>query len=235
MREAWILARKELHAYFDSPVAYVVLILFLGITGWFFSNALFLENTASLRSVFEIVPFLFLFFVPALTMSTFAEERRSGTLELLLTLPVRDWQVIVGKLSAVAVLLGVAIGCTLVHAVAVASIGDLDFGAAVGGYLGLMLLGITYAAVGILASSITRNQIVAFIVGFGIIFALFLVDKVTAYVPGSLAGVLQYIGADFHYRNLLRGVIDTRDALYYVTVTLLAGLLTAWSLARRPE
>lgn len=235
MRQAWILARKELHAYFDSPVAYVVLVLFLGITGWFFSNALFVENTATLRSVFNIVPFLFLFFIPAITMSTFSEERRSGTMELLLTLPVRDWQVIVGKLAAVTVLLGVAVGATLVHAFAVAWIGDLDFGAAAGGYVGLMLLGVTYAAIGMLASSLTRNQIVAFILGFGIIFALFLLDKVTAYVPGALAGLLQYLGADFHYRNLLRGVIDTRDLLYYASLTLLAGLLTAWSLARRPE
>ncbi len=235
MSEAWILARKELRAYFDSPVAYVVLSLFLLLTGWFFSTGLFLENVASVRRVFDYVPFFFLFFIPAITMSTFAEERRSGTIELLLTLPVRDWQVIVGKLLAVSVFVATAIAATLVYAVTVASLGDIDFGATVGGYLGLVLLGISCGAIGIFASSLTRNQIVAFIIGFGIIFVLYLVDKVTDFVPGSLATVLQYLGTDFHYRNLLRGVIDTRDILYYVSLTVFAGLCTAYSLARRPE
>lgn len=235
MREAWILTKKELHATFDSPVAYVVLVLFLLLTGWFFSNNLFLENAATLRSLFDVVPFLFLFFIPAITMSTFAEERRAGTLELLLTLPVRDWQVIAGKLMAVSLFLATAIGCTLVYAMAVSVLGDLDFGAAAGGYLGLVLLGVSCSAVGILASSLTRNQIVAFIIGFGLIFVLYLFDKVTPYVPGRVAGILQYLGTDYHYRNLLRGVIDTRDVLYYVSVTVLAGLLTAYSLSRRPE
>lgn len=235
MREAWTLTRKELQSYFDSPVAYVVLSIFLILTGWFFSNNVFLENTASLRSVFDIVPFIFLFFIPAITMSTFAEERRAGTLELLLTLPIKDWQVILGKLMAVTAFLAVAIGLTMIYAVAVAALGDLDFGATFGGYLGLFLLGMTCAAIGIMASSLTRNQIVAFILGFGIIFALYLMDKVTAFVPESLSGLVQYLGIDYHYQNLLRGVVDTRDVLYYLSVSAFAGLLTMYSLARRPE
>ena len=235
MREAWTLTRKELHSYFDSPVAYVVLSIFLILTGWFFSNNLFLENTASLRSVFDIVPFIFLFFIPAITMSTFAEERRAGTLELLLTMPVRDWQVILGKLMAVTLFLLIAISLTLIYAIAVAGLGDLDFGATFGGYLGLLLLGMTCGSIGILASSLTRNQIVAFILGFGIIFILFLMDKVTAFVPAWLSGVVQYLGTDFHYRNLLRGVVDTRDILYYFSMSGFAVLLTMYSLARRPE
>ena len=113
--------------------------------------------------------------------------------------------------------------------------GALDFGATVGGYLGLFLMGTTCGAIGIFASSLTRNQIVAFILGFAIIFALFLLDKITTFVPGTLAGVLQYLGIDFHYQNLLRGVIDTRDVLYYLSMTAFAFLLTAYTLARRPE
>ena len=148
---------------------------------------------------------------------------------------MRDWQVILGKLMAVSLFLASAIGFTLLYAMAVAAVGDLDAGATVGGYVGLILLGVTCSAVGIFASSLTRNQIVAFIIGFGIIFTMYLLDKVTAYVPSAMAGVLQYLGTDFHYRNLLRGVIDTRDVLYYVSVTVFAGLLTAYSLARRPE
>ncbi|MCH8962746.1 MAG: ABC transporter permease subunit [Bacteroidetes bacterium] len=235
MHEIWTLTKRELHAYFDSPAAYVVLSVFLLFTGWFFGSTLFLENVASLRSVFNIVPFIFLFFIPAITMSTFAEERRAGTLELLLTFPVRDWQIIAGKLLAVSLFLLVAIALTAFYTMTVSLLGDLDFGATVGGYLGLFLMGTTCGAIGIFASSLTRNQIVAFILGFAIIFALFLLDKITTFVPGPLAGVLQYLGIDFHYQNLLRGVIDTRDVLYYVSMTAFAFLLTAYTLARRPE
>ncbi|MEX0747618.1 MAG: ABC transporter permease [Rhodothermales bacterium] len=235
MHETWTLAKRELRAYFDSPAAYVVLSVFLLLTGWFFANALFLNNVASLQSVFDVSPFIFLFFIPAITMSSFAEEKRAGTLELLLTMPVRDWQVILGKLLAVALFLLIAISFTLVYAVCIAFLGDIDGGAALGGYIGMLLYGITAAAIGIFASSLTRNQIVAFILGFAIIFVLFLLDKVTPFVPGWLGGIMQYLGLDFHYRNLLRGVIDSRDILYYVSLIFLSGMATAYNLARRPE
>ena len=235
MQETWILARRELRAYFDSPIAYVVLTVFLLIAGWFFSSSLFLENVASLRTVFNVVPFIFLFFIPAITMSTFAEERRAGTLELLLTMPVRDRDVIAGKLLAVSLILLSAIALTIVYAMTVAVLGDLDFGATIGGYIGIFLYGTTAGAIGIFASSLTRNQIVAFILAFAIIFTLFLLDKVTAFVPGTAGRILQYLGIDSHYQNLLRGVIDSRDVLYYVSLTLFATVCTAYTLARRPE
>ncbi|MDX1429754.1 MAG: ABC transporter permease [Rhodothermales bacterium] len=235
MRETWTLAKRELRAYFDGPAAYVVLSVFLLFTGWFFANSLFLENVASLRSMFDIVPFIFLFFIPAITMSTFAEERRSGTLELLMTMPIRDWQVIVGKLLAASILLVVALVLTMVYVLTVSVLGDLDGGATFSGYLGLLLLGITCSAIGVFASSLTKNQIVAFIIGFAMIFALYLIDKITPFFPGWISAVLQYLGIDFHYRNLLRGVIDTRDVLYYLSVTVFVCLLTAYNLARRPE
>jgi ABC-2 type transport system permease protein len=235
MHETWILAKRELHSYFDSPAAYVVMSVFLLFTGWFFASTLFLDNTASLRSLFDLVPFMFLFFVPAVTMTSFAEERRSGTLELLLTYPVRDWQVIAGKLLAVLILLSSAISLTFVYALTIASLGDLDAGATFGGYFGLILLSMATGAIGLFASSLTRNQIVSFILAFGIIFILYMVDKVGPFVPGWMAAFLEYLGTDFHYRNLLRGVIDTRDVLYYVTLTAFAFVLTSYSLSRRPE
>lgn len=235
MRETWILAKRELHSYFDSPTAYVVMSVFLLFTGWFFASTLFLENTASLRSLFNLVPFIFLFFVPAVTMSSFAEERRAGTLELLLTFPVRDWQVIAGKLIAVMTLLTASISLTLVYAVTISMLGDLDAGATFGGYFGLILLSMATGAIGLFASSLTRNQIVSFILAFGIIFVLYMVDKVGPFVPGWMAGFLEYLGTDFHYRNLLRGVIDTRDVLYYVTLTIFAFVLTSYSLSRRRD
>lgn len=234
MRTTWTLAKRELRAYFDSPIAYVVLTVFLLITGWFFSSSLFLENVASLRTVFNVIPFIFLFFIPAITMSTFAEERRAGTLELLLTMPVRDREVIAGKLVAVCLILLSAIGLTLIYALTIAAMGDLDVGATLSGYVGIFLYGMTAGAIGIFASSLTRNQIVAFILGFAIIFCLFLIDKVTQFVPGGLGLVLQYLGIDYHYQNLLRGVIDSRDVLYYASMTLFAAICTAYTLARRP-
>src|SRR5690606_35115802 len=185
MQETWTLTQRELRAYFDSPAAYVLLTVFLLITGWFFATSLFLENVASMRSVFNIVPFIFLFFVPAITMSTFAEERRSGTLELLLTMPIRDAHVIAGKLLSVSLVLLATIALTIIYALSLSLLGDLDFGATVGGYLGIFLYGMTAGAIGIFASSLTRNQIVAFILGFAIIFLLYLFDKVTAFVPGA--------------------------------------------------
>ncbi len=235
MRQTWTLVRRELNASFDSPTAYVVLVVFLLITGWFFGNGLFLQNDASLRMLFNLAPLIFMFFVPALTMSTFAEERRAGTLELLLTLPVRDWQVILGKLLSVTLLLATAVGMTVFYAATIAWLGDPDFGATFGGYLGLLLLGVACSAIGMLASSLTRNQIVAFILGFAIIFAFYMLDKVTDFLPGFMAGALEYLSIDFHYRNLLRGVIDSRDVLYYLSLTLFASLLTAYNLSRRPE
>ena len=194
-----------------------------------------MANEASLRSVFSISSFVFLFFVPALTMSSFAEERRAGTLELLLTLPVRDWQVILGKLLSVSLLLLIAIGITVVYAITVSFLGDLDFGATLGGYLGLFLLGFTYGSIGICASSMTRNQIVAFILGFGIIFAFYLFDKITDFVPAWLGTILQFLSTDFHFNNLMRGVIDSRDVLFYLSLATFAFVVTIYNLARRPE
>jgi ABC-2 type transport system permease protein len=235
MREVWILTQRELRAFFDSPSAYIVLSVFLLITGWFFGSSLFVENVASLQSVFDLAPILFMFFVPALTMGTFAEERRAGTIELLLTLPIRDSQVIAAKLLAVLLMLLVALGLTGLYGLTLALLGDPDNGATLGGYIGLVLLGLACSALGLLASSLTRNQIVAFILGFAMIFGLYLLDKVTLFVPGWLAPILEYLSIDFHYRNLMRGVIDSRDVLYYLSLTAFAALLTAYHLARRPE
>ena len=235
MKGLFVVARREIRSYFDSPVGYVVLTLFLLLSGWFFSNSLFLQGVASVRTLFDMTVVFFMFFVPAITMGTFAEERRAGTIELLLTMPVRDWQVIAGKLIAAFGLLLTAIVLTLVYVVTVANLGDIDGGATFGGYLGMALLGLACASIGIFASSLTKNQIVAFIIAFVIIFVMFMLDKVTIFVPGSLAGVLQFLSLDFHYQNLLRGVVDTRDLIYFASVVLLSSLLTAYHLSKRPE
>lgn len=233
LRPSWLITRRELKAYFDSLTGYVILTFFLLIMGWFFGQSLFLANRATVQQVFDMAPLLFMFFIPALTMGTFAEERRSGTLELLLTMPIRDWQVMVGKLLTTFLLLLMAIGLTLVYVFVVVSLGNMDAGATFGGYLGMTLFGLSAGAIGLYASSLTRNQIVAYILTFVLLLVLFMLDKSTAFLPGFAVPFVEYLGLDYHYQNLLRGVIDTRDLLYYTSVVVLAGLLTAYNLAKR--
>ncbi len=235
MREAWILTRKELKSAFDNPTAYVVLSIFLLITGWFMGSTLFLQNVASLQPVLDLVPIIYMFFIPALTMGTIAEERRSGTIELLLTLPLRDHDVVLGKWLSASLLMAAGLTGTLFYVVILSLLGDPDTGAIVGGYLGMLLLGMACTALGILASSFTRNQMVAFILGFTFIFALTLIDKIAVFFPAWMGGLLQYLSLDFHYQNLLRGVIDTRDLIYYLSVVTFSGFLTVYHLNQRPD
>jgi ABC-2 type transport system permease protein len=225
--------RRELRSYFNSPVAYVVIIVFLGIIGWFFTSNLFLMNVASLRVVFELVPLVFLFFVPAITMRLLAEEKKSGTLELLTTKPVRDVEIILGKFLAAWALLAAALAPTLLYVVSVGLLGSLDLGPVFTGYLGLLLMGGVYIAIGLLASSLTENQIVAFILSFLIILALFLLDKVLMYVPEAFASTLEFLAIDFHFSNIARGVIDSRNIIYFGSLLGMSLYLATVSLERR--
>ena len=225
--------RRELRSYFNSPVAYVVMVVFLVIIGWFFSSNMFLMNVASMRIVFEIVPLIFLFFVPAITMRLLAEEKKSGTLELLTTKPVRDVEIVLGKFFAAWTLLAAALAPTLLYFITLLSLGQIDIGPVVSGYLGLLLMGAVYIAIGIFASSITENQIVAFIVSFLIVLALFLMDKVLMYVPEAFASTLEFLAIDYHFSNIACGVIDTRNIIYFGSLLGFSLLLATVSLERR--
>jgi ABC-2 type transport system permease protein len=225
--------RRELHSYFNSPVAYVVIIVFLSIIGWFFTSNLFLMNVSSLRVVFELVPLIFLFFVPAITMRLLAEEQKSGTLELLTTCPVRDIEIVLGKFLAAWALLAAAITPTFLYVITVAALGSLDLGPVLTGYLGLLLMGGVYIAIGILASSLTENQIVAFILSFLIILALFLMDKVLMYVPEAFASTMEFLAIDSQFSNIARGVIDSRNILYFASLLGFSLYLATVSLERR--
>ncbi|MGA9115543.1 MAG: ABC transporter permease [Bacteroidota bacterium] len=225
--------RRELRSYFHSPIAYVVIVVFLAIVGWFFTQNLFLDNVASLRMVFELVPLVFLFFAPAITMRLLAEERKSGTLELLATKPVRDGEIVAGKFLAAWALLAAALVPTLLYLVTMLFIGDIDPGPVVTGYLGLLLAGGVYLSLGLLASSFTENQIVAFILGFLFCFALFMADKVLPYLPEGVGSTVEFLGVDYHFSSIARGVIDTRNIVYFATVMTLALLFSTLSLERR--
>jgi ABC-2 type transport system permease protein len=225
--------RKELRSYFNSAVAYVVLVVFLAIVGWVYTSSMFLINVASLRMLFEWIPLVFLFVVPAITMRLLAEEKKAGTIELLTTKPLHDWEIVVGKFFAAWALIGLALLPTLLYYVTVAFLGDIDNGPVIGGYLGLLLMAGVYVAVGLLASSLTENQIVGFIVGLLLMFALFLMDKILIFVPEFMTSVVEYLGIDFHFSNIARGVIDTRDVVYFLSVLGFSLYLSVVSLERR--
>lgn len=225
--------KRELRSYFNSPVAYVVIVVFLAILGWFFTSNLFLMNTASMRVVFELVPLIFLFFVPAITMRLLAEEKKSGTLELLTTKPVRDVEIVLGKFLAAWSLLAASLAPTLLYLITMMSLGKVDIGPVISGYLGLLLMGGVYVALGLLASSLTENQIIAFILSFLMVFILFMLDKVLIYVPDGLASTLEFLSIDFHFSNIVRGVIDSRNLIYFASLLGFSLFLATVSLERR--
>jgi ABC-2 type transport system permease protein len=208
---------KELRSFFNSPVAYIVIVVYLIILGWFFTSNLFITNLATLRTVFEMTPFLLLFFAPAMTMRLISEEKKSGTLELLITKPIKEYEIITGKFLASWALYFFTLLPTLCYYVTLVFIGSLDTGSVVGGYLGLMLVGAVFLAVSVFGSSVTENQVVAFITSLFIVFGLFMLDKVLFYMPSSIATVLEYLSIDYHFSNIARGVIDSRDIIYYVS------------------
>jgi ABC-2 type transport system permease protein len=233
MAPALVISRREIRTYFNSPVAYIVVTVFAIITGYLFFTQLFLEKQAELRQMFGFMPFLFMFMVPAVTMRLLADEKSTGTLELLSTMPVRDWEVVVGKFLAALTLVATAIGLTLAFAISVRLLGPLDRGPAIGGYIGLLLMGGAFVAIGVMCSAFTRNSIVAFIASFGVCFALYLFGKLTQFVPQAMQPVISFLSIDGHFENIGRGVIDTRDVIYYLSVIGTCLLVATTSLESR--
>ncbi len=225
--------KKELRSFFNSPVAYIVICVYLVILGWFFTSNLFVYNLATMRTVFEMTPFLLLFFAPAMTMRLISEEKKSGTLELLVTKPIKESEIIVGKFLAAWCLYFFTLLPTLCYYITMVTIGTLDTGAVIGGYLGLLLVGAVFLAISVFGSSVTENQVVAFIVSLFIVFTLFMLDKVLFYLPASIGNVLEYLSIDYHFSNIARGVIDSRDIIYYASAISIALYLATAVLEKR--
>jgi len=222
MRGAAQVFQKDFKVYFVSPIAYIVISIFLILCGWFFFSTFFLFDQAEMRSFFALLPVIFSFIVPAVTMRLFSEERNTGSYELLLTLPLSVRDVVLGKFLSALAFVAIMLAPTMSYAVFVSFFGDLDWGPVLGGYLGALLLGAAFASIGLLASSLTRNQIVAFIIGMAVCFVLTLLDKMLFFLPESFLGVLQFLGADYHFQNIARGILDSRDLLYFLSVCFLA-------------
>ncbi|RKY54226.1 MAG: ABC transporter [Candidatus Neomarinimicrobiota bacterium] len=229
-----ILYRKEVSSFFNSPVAYITLIGFLIINAWFFTSSFFLINESDLRTLFSLIPIIYLFFIPAITMGLITRELNSDTMEFLTTMPVSDSEIIIGKFLAALTLIGTALLFTLVHFLSLLIVGNnIDIGAIISGYLGLLIVGAAYAAIGTFSSTITKNQIVAFIVCFVIMFILFILDKILIFVPGFLSSIFQYLSIDYHLSNISRGVIDSRNIIYLGSIITFFLLLSIRTLEMR--
>ena len=220
--------KKEFNSFFASPIAYLVIGVFLLINGlflWVFKDDFNILNAgfADLNPFFFLAPWVFLFLIPAITMKSFADEFNSGTIELLKTKPISDWQIVFGKFSASLLLVIVALIPTLTYAYTVYQLGNptgnIDFGSTIGSYLGLLFLAATYTAIGLFTSTLSKNQIVAFILGVFITFILYYgFDAISNSLGNDLN--IKKIGISEHFKSISRGVIDTRDVIYFISVTL---------------
>ena len=234
MKQIWIIAQKELKSFFDSLMAYVMLILFLGFTGFFTwmpsGQDIFLINQATMQPFFGIAYWSLFFFVPLLTMRSIAEEKRSGTMELLLTKPISDWQFVGGKFLSTILLIIIALVLTLPYYFTISRLGPIDHGAVLSGYLGLILMSAAYTGIGIFASSVSKNQIVAVLVALLIgIFFHIIFDIIAMNFTGLFGEVIHYLSLSTHFESIARGVIDTKDVLYFLSIAFL-GMLGAVSI-----
>lgn len=223
---AFVIMKRELSAYFTSPIAYIVTGLYLIITGILFFSTFYIYNRAELRLLFTYLPLLLSFFVPALTMRVFAEEKRVGSIETLMTLPVTEVQVVTGKYLASFISTLIMIAPTLLYIIPAEVFGSPDYGPIVGGYLGAIFLCASYTAIGIFATSITKNQIIAFFTGFIICIALTMIDSFMIFLPAQIVSFFSYISANSHFNSIARGIIDTIDLIYFISLTALFFTIT---------
>jgi ABC-2 type transport system permease protein len=225
MKQIGIIVIRELQSTFDSLMAYIMIVAFLGFSGfftWLYGSDVFFVNQASLQSFFAIAYWTLFFFIPALTMKLVAEERKTGTIEMLLTKPVTDWQVLWGKFLSTLLLIVIALALTLPYYITVANIGTVDHGAIITGYLALILMSATYISIGIFTSSLTNNQIVAFLLALLIgIFFHVIFGLLAGNFSGGLGNVFQYLSMSTHFDSLSRGVIDSKDLIYFASVIFL--------------
>ena len=219
MRNIRTVYLRELVGFFNSPMAYIFLVIFAIVNGYFFTNRFFLFGQSDLRSLFDIVPLVFLFFIPAISMGLIARENDIGTMETMSTLPLSTVQFVLGKFIAALCLILLGLLATSIHFITLVFVGtNIDYGAIFSGYLGLALMGATLAAFGTYASSITQNQVVAFIIGLFMVLIIFMLDKTLIFVPSSIAGLLQFLAIDYHLSNMSRGVIDSRNLIYFFSM-----------------
>lgn len=227
--------RKELKAYFDSPIAYIFIVVFLVATSWLFFRTFFLVKISTMRGFFGMIPWMCLFFIPAISMRLWAEERKTGTNELLMSLPVQESEVVLGKYLAAFTVYVITILLTTPLAIVVGIVGSPDWGVIAGSYMGALLMGAAILAIGSFISSLTTNQIVAFILSVLTVAALTVVGQplVTLFLQGPFTVLVPYaewLGMANHFLSISRGVLDSRDIIYYLLLTALPLYLTVKSI-----
>jgi len=237
MNKVMVIAKKEFGSFFDSLVAYILLAAFLGFSGfftWIQGSDIFMRREADLDVFFSVARWTLFFFIPALTMKMVAEEKKTGTIEMLLTKAVTDREVVIGKFVGCLMLVGVALAFTLPYYVSVSWLGKMDHGATITGYLGLLLMSAAYIAIGIFASSVTNNQIVAFLLALliGIFFHL-LFDFIAAGSSGYISELFQTLSLTNHYDSISRGVLDSKDIIYFLSITGLGLFLSEYFISKR--
>jgi ABC-2 type transport system permease protein len=221
MRQVLYIFQREFKDYFISPIAYIVIATFLLVVGGLFFSSFFVMGQVDLRTFFTRLPFTFALVVPIITMRLFSEELNVGSYELLLTLPVTFLDIILGKfLAAVAFLVAILIP-TISYPIFISFLGNLDWGVVIGGYIGAVLMCAAYAAIGLFFSSVTRNQIIAAIVAMVICAVLAFIDSLLFFLPDSILSVVAYISTRSHFQNIAKGIIDTRDLLYFGSIMFL--------------
>jgi len=235
--------RKEINSFLNSLIAYIVIGVFLVVTGlymWFFPQSNVLDfGYADLQPLFSIAPWVFLFLIPAITMRSFAEEKKAGTIELLLTRPVTDLQIILGKYFACLLLVLFALLPTLIYYVSVYYLGEpkgnIDSAGVFGSYIGLGFLAAVFTSIGIFASSISKDQIISFIVAVLLCFIVYTGFDMLASIDvwGKLSYFISYLGIQYHYETISKGLIDSRDVLYFVSVSALMIVATKLVLESR--
>lgn len=226
MRNVGIVMKRELSAYFSSPAAYVVIAVFLLVMGFLFAFSVYFTRQATLRPMFLNANIVLMLVAPILTMRLLAEEQRSGTIELMLTAPVREVELVLGKFFASIVFLIAMLAMTLWYALVLRQLGNPDPGPILAGYVGTLLFGAAFMAVGLLASSLSQNQIVAAFLSFGVLLMFYLVDSAGNFLGGSLQAVLGYVSMAPHLDDFTKGVVDTKDVVYYLSLIVVCLFLT---------
>jgi ABC-2 type transport system permease protein len=214
--------KRELRTFFVSPIAYIVTVIFLIVTGWFFFSTFFLAGRVDLRDFFSLLPLVLVFFIPAITMRLYSEEYTTGSIEIVSTLPVSRLAILASKFLAAFLFVIMMLAVTIAYPISISGLGSLDWGPVVGGYLGAILLAALYTAIGIFTSSLTKNKIVAFIAATAICFFFYIIDKIVFLLPTFLADLLEFLGADYHFNNFEKGLIDLRDVIYFLSLATVA-------------
>lgn len=225
-KPAFVIMSRELKSYFSGPIGYIVTGLFLVINGLIFFAAFFLQNRADLRNFFSMLPIMLSFFIPAVTMRVFAEEKRVGSIETLMTLPVRELDVVTGKYLAVFIESLIMVAPTLFYAVTAEIFGSPDYGPIIGGYIGAVFICAAFTAIGLFSSSITKNQIIAFAVAMAICLALTFIESFLVFLPDGIVKLFSFLSASVHFGSISKGILDTRDILYFISLTALFFVIT---------